>query len=58
MPKKKKSEGLSANQKEFITNRVKELGSFEKVEKFYNNRDEVSQFAIATAATCFQKGKK
>lgn len=45
MPKKPEAHELKENQKEFITKRVKELGSYDEVCKVYNLKDLVTEFA-------------
>jgi hypothetical protein len=43
------AEALTEAQKTFIENKVKELGTVEAVEAFYDLKDEVSSYAIAIA---------
>lgn len=44
---------LTKEQKKFITNRVKKLGSLESVNKAYNRNDTVSKFARELACKIY-----
>jgi hypothetical protein len=48
---------LEDSQKTFITNKVKELGDYPKVRRFYNNKDLVGAFARTTAIDIFGEGE-
>ena len=57
MKKKIVYKELDTGQKEFIRNKVKELGTISEVEKFYRLDDKVSEFAIKLAKTLFKEEK-
>ena len=46
---------LEQDQKDFIKNKVKELGSVKKVVDFYNRESKVDEFAIKYATKIFKK---
>lgn len=54
MKKKKIEMKLDQNQIEFITNKVKELGSIDSVSNFYKLNDLVSKFANNLARDLFK----
>lgn len=57
MTKSHQKSGLSDDQKTFIRGKVKELGSKEAVEAFYDNKDMVSEFAQECAALQYKTPK-
>ena len=46
---------LAKDQKEFVTNKVKELGSFEAVNQLYHTDSPVDKWANALAMKLFSK---
>jgi len=48
-------DALDSEQKIFIENKVKELGSFEKVKAVYNQKSSVCFYAHQLAAELYQK---
>jgi len=56
--KKTKKGVLDADQKKFINSKVKELGTIEAVEKFYNRDDTVTEFARDVAKKLYASKKK
>lgn len=57
MKKKIVYKELDNSQKDFIRDKVKELGTISAVEKFYKLDDRVSEFAIKLAKTLFKEEK-
>jgi hypothetical protein len=49
---------LNKDQKKFIKDKVKKLGSVEAVQKDYKRKDLVSEFALEYAEKIFKKRKK
>lgn len=48
---------LTSAQVEFITNKVLELGSIRRVEKFYSKKDTVASFAWLVARSIYGGGR-